>query len=336
MALSFEAIGRLFLVAALGFFLVRRKYLSDIGLSTLTRLMIDIIVPAALMVPMIRNLNADTITKAGPILLVLAIVQPLGVLLTLLYFRVWRTKTPLVDRSADGAAAALAGIMNSFYIPMPLAVAVLPAQYHAEALVLIGVAVLAINPVQWTLGTWLVIGDRAAERRDWRKSLRQILSGPVVGVVGGALLSLVPGLPSAARFEPGSFMPLRMVFEAMDMIGKAMAPLAMLIIGALIAQCELRTSISVRRLIPIVLIRFLIVPGIVYTLLTRDVIPAIGIVGFILMLEAASPPAMNLALAARRFDGEWQVVSGLQLVANLLAVIILPIWMSLALQLISR
>ncbi len=327
--ISFEAIGRLFLVALVGFIAVRRNLVSQQGVDGLVRLMIDLIVPCALSVSMIKGFRLEILSEAWPLILVPAIFLPASAMLSLLYFRLWPGDNPQADR----ALSALSAIPNSFYIPLPLAIAVTPPEHHVLVGVLIGAAVLAVNPLQWTMGTFMVMGDSARKVATVATSLRQALNGPVIGVVGGVALSFLPGFPEAARAEAGSFMPLRMLLRAMELAGSAMPPLAMILTGALIAKCELRRAISVRRVLPVLAMRFLITPGLVLLAIRGGLLPVSGLPAFILMLVAASPPAMNLALAAKRYDGDWSIISGVQLVASLVALAALPIWMSIGLLL---
>lgn len=325
---SFEVIGRLFLVALIGFILVRAKVLKDEGLNSLTRLIIDAIVPCALGVAMIKGFNRESMALVWPLILMPPIFIPLTVIFSKFYFRFWRGGHAPTDR----AICALAAIPNSFYVPFPVALAMTPPEMHVQVGILLGAAVLAVNPLQWTLGTFLVVGEHAG-KQTWTSSLKHTLNGPVLGVVGGVILSFVPGFPAAAKGAPDAFMPLRMVLQAMDLVGKAMAPLAMIVIGALIAKCEFRRAISVRLLLPVVFFRFLAVPGIIYFLIQGDLLPVSGLAAFVLMLEASAPSAMNLAVVARRYGGDWDIISGVQLIINLIALVTLPLWMTLGLRL---
>lgn len=328
-SISFEAIFKLFLIAFVGFVFVRKGYISDDGINGLTRLMIDVIVPCALGISMIKGFRVELLEEYSSLLLFPALWIPLSAVMALGFFRLWRGKNPAQDR----AATALAAVQNSFYIPLPIVLAILHPDLHALAIVLIGISVLPVSPLQWTLGTWLVMGEKAAAARDWKMSFFHTLNLPVLGIIGGALLSLLPPFVSAAQGDPESFLPLRLVLSAMGMIGTAMGPMAMIILGALIARCTIGKGMSIRLLIPVVLIRFGIVPGIMYWLLSIGFIPAAPLLAFVLMLEAAAPSAMNLALAAKRYGGEWETISSLLLVVNLIGVLVLPFWMALGLRL---
>lgn len=325
---SFEAIGKLFMVIMLGAFLVRRHILSPDVVNGMTRTMIDVIVPCAIGVSMIRGFDFERLGLISPMLIFLPLVVISSTILSLLFFRLTAVEGRVSGR--DRAATALASIPNSFYIPFPVALAMTPPEYHVLVGVILGAAVLAINPLQWTLGTWLVMGDRR-EAVSLRKTLGSVMNGPVLGVVVGAFLSLFPPVVSAAEGDPDSVFVLRMILGAAEIVGLAMAPMAMLLTGALIAQVRLG-SVTVRRFVPIVFCRYLIMPGAIYLLIRMGEIPGGELLFFLLILEAASPPAMNLALAAKRFGGEWETASALSLWANLLGLIALPIWLALAMR----
>jgi len=286
-------------------------------------------VPGALASSMMKGFNLQVLDEVSPLILLPTLWIPLSVIGCLLWFRYHGGGRP----GADNAATAMAAIQNSFYVPFPIAYALTPPQHHTYVAMLVGISVLPVSLLQWTMGVWLVQGDRSKIQVGWRQSLMYALNPPVVGIVGGALLSLVPGVSAAANHEPGSYAPVRMLIGAMDMIGKAMGPLAMLMVGAVIAQGQFRANFSFRLLLPILLFRYVFVPGIVYALLRAGLIPATGLVAFVLLLQAASPPAMNLTLAARRFGGEWEVLSSLMVVANLLALVALPPWLAAGLTL---
>lgn len=325
--ISFEAIGKLFLVILLGVVLVRRRILSPDVVNGMTRTMIDVIVPCALGISMIKGFNLDRMDLVSPMLIFLPLAIVFTTVVCLLFFRLTAGGPP---SARDRAATALASVPNSFYIPFPVALAVTPPEHHILVGVILGAAVLAINPIQWTLGTWLVMGERRG-RMSLKQTLGGVLNGPVIGVAGGALLALFPPFVSAANGEPDSVFLLRMILGGAEIVGQAMAPMAMLLTGALIAQTRVG-AVTMRRFVPVVGMRFLIIPGIIYYLLVRGEIPGGELLALLLILEAASPPAMNLALAAKRFGGEWETASALSLWANLTGLVALPVWMALVMR----
>ncbi|MBI1289850.1 hypothetical protein GC173_01215 [bacterium] len=338
LSISFEAVGKLFLIAALGFVLARRGMLKSDIMSGLTRLTIDVVVPCSLAVSMMKKFHLGMVAENWPVLIHPAAMIFLGVGLAWVWFRFVRTPRP----SQGSAAMALSAIPNSFYVPYPVALAVTLAlgaaiEERDAVAALVGISVLSINPLQWTLGTVLVTaGSAEGAKRHWSQYLKYAWNGPVVGIVVGAILAQFPPIVAAANHQLESPLLLRMLVGSAETIGAAMPPLAMIILGSLIAQCELRQALNWRILVPVFVIRFGLIPAFTYLLLRSGWIPAHGWLPFVLMLSAASPPATNLALAARRYDGDWETVSSILFVTNSSALLILPLWIAVGLSLIGR
>ncbi|MCC5874575.1 MAG: AEC family transporter, partial [Candidatus Sumerlaeia bacterium] len=177
LTVSFEAIGKLFLVILLGVVLVRRRILSPDVVNGMTRTMIDVIVPCALGISMIKGFHLDRMELVSPMLIFLPLMIVASTVICLVFFRLTAGGPP---SARDRAATALASVPNSFYIPFPVALAVTPPEHHVMVGVLLGAAVLAINPIQWTLGSCIVMGDRRG-RVSLRKTNAVLLTAPVYG-----------------------------------------------------------------------------------------------------------------------------------------------------------
>jgi len=160
-----------------------------------------------------------------------------------------------------------------------------------------------------------------------------VINPPLIALVSGAILSHVPGLSEAAKGDPSSWMVLRMLFSAMNFVGQILSPLAMILLGAFIASSSMAGIIKFRHVMPIIGIRLMAVPAIILLLLSMDYLKLPALASVILMLEAAAPPATNHSIIARRYDGKWELVSSLQLVVHAVALITLPLWLSVALHL---
>lgn len=329
-ASSLGAVGKLFLIAATGFFFSRRGLLSQDAINGLTRITIDLIVPCALAVSMLYKFELGLLRSAWPLVVVPPIIILGSAALMLRHF----ARQPTGEHRSEGAATALASIPNSFYVPFPLALAMTPPEHQATVAALVGIAVLTVNPLQWTVGTVLVSRGSAREGEvRWYHNARHILNGPVLGIFVGAALALVPPVAATVRTPETANPVLRLLVESAELIGAAMAPMAMIVLGAIIGQCRLSRGLQPRLLLPIFAMRFLVAPGLVFLALWAGLLPSVGFLPFVLLLEAASPPATNLALASKRYGGDWETTSTLLFVSNCGAVLFLPIWMALGLRL---
>ena len=111
-------------------------------------------------------------------------------------------------------------------------------------------------------------------------SIKRILSPPIIGSVGGLLLGISP----LARFFLAKRAPLGVVTNAVDTLGKAYSPSALLVLAGSLAlpaakvqpgsqESKERTISGPVQVLTIGLVRFLLCPalflGIIMTLTTR-------------------------------------------------------------------
>jgi predicted permease len=149
----------------------------------------------------------------------------------------------------------------------------------------------------------------------------------MVGIVVGSVLAFLPGFPAAARGDDGAWMPLVHVFEGVNLLGSALEPVAMLVLGMMVGSCHLRGNLTWRIAAIPAVIQLLILPAIMLSLVWSPVlgwVPPLLILIF--MIEASAPPATNLSVVARRFGGDWQLVSSSLLICYLLAMLAMPFW----------
>ncbi|MCB2155075.1 AEC family transporter [bacterium] len=331
LASSFGAVASLFLVSLVGFIGVRRKILSDEAINALTRLIIDVIVPARLAVSMMRGLSGETFNDAGALIFLFLVWTIGSCLIAIGVTRVWRRgSTPAGDRSIW----CLSTFQNAIYVPLPLVLAILPAELESRATVYVGAAVIVMSMIMWTAGVFLLRGDEERARRvdgSWMDSMRGAFNPPVLGILTGSVLAFVPGFAEAA--SGGQAPALIMIpVRAADTIGAAMAPLAMILLGMMIGRVHLRKMLKVRNVLIPIVIRQVLSPLIMYVVIRWGGLGWVSpLMGLVLVIEMAAPPAVNLSVAARRYGGDWELVSSVLLVAYTVTLITLPLWTALAL-----
>lgn len=327
---SFQAMAVIFVVGLVGWVSARRQWLTPEGIQALTRLMIDVIVPSKLGISMIRAFDMKTLGESG-ILVFMALGWTFGgMFLGFLACRLWRGDTWAQDK----AIISLCAFQNGFYLPLPLAAALVPRDQFDLAAVYIGATVLVLSSLQWTIGVWLVRGESFNRKpANIRESLSQSVSPPMLSVLLGAALAFVPGIRPAALHLPGASPLLRILLDSISFMGEAMAPLAAIMLGALIAGCQVGTTLRWRAVLIPFAIRMLLMPAIAFWTLNWGFLRGTPpLVALVLLIEAASPPATNLSVAARRYEGEWPLVSVVLLVTYVLALVSLPLWTALGLS----
>lgn len=321
---SIESIGQMGLLVLMGYVMVRRGWISSGTLSDLTRILIDAVIPCAFILAMARSFTF-VLFKQG---LLLALVATGWITATWVIGTIWFRVFPGNSTSQDRSVTAMMMISNSIYLPLPVILAVIPPEQHDQAIVYISIAALPSIAIMWTAGVLLLSG---AERPAARERMKLMINAPILSLVIGILLTGVPGVREAARAEPGALVPLKMLFSVMGYMSQILSPLAMLILGGMIASGRGAGKLRKRHVMPLIAVRLILVPSAVYVLARSGMLELPALAYTILIMIAAAPPATNHALIARRYNGEWALVASLQLVVHAVALVTLPMWLSLGL-----
>lgn len=145
--------------------------------------------------------------------------------------------------------------------------------------------------------------------------LKNVLNVPMVASVI-ALVVFFSGVPL-----PGP------VAQAVDMVGGATSPLAMMLVGLAIAEADLRRVLANWRLWGFSAIRFLLVPAVCYLLLVPVVPDALSLGVFIVML--AMPTGSMAAAIASTYGRPGELLSQGTIVSTIASFVIVPVLMAL-------
>lgn len=323
----FAGMATLFLLSLLGWFAVRKRLVGDEGVTSLTRLLVDVVAPATIIIAFLEGLDIETIDQVAVVVLAMVVALLAGLVFGWLGTKLWRGGSAAEDR----AVWALAASHNGVYLPLPLMLAIIPAEMRTQAVILVGGVFLVLATTQWTLVVYLLRGaaQREAASADWKAMLLAPFNMPVLGVLAGLALAFVPPLRDAARSGGGPIV-LGVALDAARLLAGAMSPLAMIVLGMLIGQCRIRGRLRARTLAIVAGTRYLLVPLLFVWLLGWGPLSfASPLMALALVIQAAAPPGTNLSLISRRYGGDWETVSSVLLVTYAMALLLVPAWAAL-------
>lgn len=310
----------------IGYAMFRVGWIGSGTLSDLTGILINAVIPCAFILAMTRSFTPGDFLQGAKLSAVVGGFIGVSFLIGTAWFRVM----PGGSRAKERSVTAMMMIPNSVYLPLPVILALTPDALQDTATVYISIAALPSTLVLWSAGVLLL---NRGSSPSLKSRLKMVLNPPLLSVLAGIALALVPGVREAARGDPGAFAPLKTVFSIMGYLALMLSPLAMLVLGGLIAGGRGTGKARLRFVAPLLGIRLVLVPAVVYALIRSGILNIPALAGTVLLTTAAAPPATNLALIARRCEGEWELVSKLQLIAHLAALATLPVWLALGLGL---
>ena len=283
------------LMIATGFILFRNGFITRSGMSVMGTLLLNLSLPATIVNSFAnRNIGMGKGVVWGAFG-VCALALALSFALSALLFR--------LDPIANFSCA----FSNAGFMGIPLIQSVLGSEY----VIFTAPFVAILNVAQWTYGVFILSGKK--EEFQFRKLVRNpILIAFAIGVL---ILVTQITLPSVLKQGIASFAGMN-------------APLAMLILGAYLAQADLRSMIHDKRLYGISLVRLIVIPAV--TLLPLKLMGAsMGPVCLAVLICACAPVGSNIVIYAERCGKDVEYASKAVCVSTLFAVLTMPLMISL-------
>jgi len=225
----------------------------------------------------------------------------------------------------------IAGIYNNGYIPVPLVAAL----YGSSALTILFLYNLGTETAFWTMGFAPFMGH--SPLRDWRRALttpvRAIILGVTINLVTAAF-GLVLDDTTLSTVVWG--WPVKIVLEAVKQIGLCSIPVALLVIGATMADFwnEFRASAGAGVMALAIIVRNLVCPlGFV---LLAMALPVSRELKETLVVQAAMPAGLFPLLLARHNGGSTPVALQVIFSTSAMALITLPLWIHFGMKLLGN
>jgi predicted permease len=307
-----ESIAKLFLISTMGYLSVRFRVLSAGAIETLSKFIISISLPCLIIATIGINLDYNMLGLLGLGGLAALLLNGASMLLALLFRRLF------ISRHEQGRNLflSLSAIQNSGYLPIPLIITVLPEHMRPQGLLLTFVYIMTMGLLFWSLGVWLVTEGSAA---DWRGNLRKVINPPIIALLS-SFLFLLPPIKTGFDNAP-------VLRESLSLIGNTTIPLVMFVLGG-----SFGNTITFRgnggRIIGIsALVKLAVTP--LAALLVVKALAVEHTFGFVLVLQAAMPAAMNHIVVAREYKGNVPLIARALFVHYVVSITTIPIFLYL-------
>lgn len=298
-----NAVLPVFLLVGIGASLRRVNWLTEQADASLLSLVINVLSPCLILDAILHN---EALRRPANVLLppVLGFATlALGVLIARAFVR----PAGLTDLRAGRTFAAVTGIYNYGFVPIPLAIAL----FDRDTVGVLFVFNLGVEIGIWTVGLLALQGF--GSRLDWRKLLNAPLAAIVLALVLNAL-GAGEQLPTVA-------------LRSFEMLGQCAIPMSILLIGATIYDRlhEFHADYGVRVVTVASLVRLGLMPC-VFLLLARYLPVSIELKR-VLVLQAAMPAAIFPIVMARHYGGDTATALRVVIGTSALSLLTIPLWL---------
>ena len=282
----------MFSLMLVGFVLYRKRLINESGTQQMSTILLQVCTPAVIITSFNIQFSLEILKEIG-IAFILALSS---ILLGLIIARVFYRKE---HRIAQFAVA----FSNVGFFGIPLVTGLLGIQY----VIYLSTYILAINLLSWTVGIYLITGDKSAMK------FNTFFKTPAfIGMVLGFIIFLSP-------FKLTGF-----VQSSLASIGSINTPVAMLVLGTYLAKSKLIDIFKNKQVYQIAFYRLILIP--IIALLVLSLLPMIRPeIRLVLLIASSAPSATILAIFSQRFGHDYAYGAQIISFTNLMCLITIPI-----------
>ncbi|HSO23494.1 MAG TPA: AEC family transporter [Chondromyces sp.] len=207
----------------------------------------------------------------------------------------------------------LAGMQNAGYLVLPVGLALYPDSFDAFALYVF-LFILGYNPVLWSLGKVLISGSR-----DQPFLWRDLVTPPLLA----NLVAIAASLSGAAELLPRPFV------VAVDLVGSAAVPVALLVLGAVLGSVAISLRLHLGDALRAMSVKLMLLPALTTVVVVLSGLPEVNpLLAEFLIIEAASAPPVAVVLQARTYGGDDRTIGSIMVLSYAACALSLPAWIA--------
>ncbi len=305
----------LIIIACMGFVSAKVGYIDADMRTKLTKILVNITLPCMIVISA-NDLDASAVQDSIPLAFILATGQ-FFLLLVCGWLCNIILRTPAEQRSLY---LFMATCTNSAFIGLPI----ISSLYAGETVLFASIFVMVLAFFMYSIGFAILAGRKSAHehiepRNVLHRCWQTIKSLPWKSIANPSMLSCALAI---AMLLVGFKVP-SVLADAMSTMGAVTSPIAMMLVGSIVADADIKSMVKEPRMYPFILIRQLIVPiGLLFGLRMLGINESL-IVVFVIMF--AMPIGSMVSAFAEQFGRDSLLAAKGTVLSTTASFIIVPI-----------
>lgn len=287
----------LFLIMVIGFIMYKKNVIDDEANVRFTRLVLNITVPAQIITAFVSN---QGIVPRTEVLLVFGLAVAMYLLYAVVGFIYLICMR--VPKRQRGTYQFMMMFGNVGFMGFP----VIETIFGKEALIYAVIFNVIFNLLVYSIGI-AMIGTKEGSGFELRKLINMPLMSSLLSII---LFFAGIGLPAP-------------LMTSLEFLGDVTTPVAMLILGAVIARMPIRSLFNEWRVYVFTAVKLLVLPVLTAGLLSLLPVPSKLVYGSLVVLSAM-PVATNTTMMAIEYDGDMSLASKGIFFTTILSMVTIP------------
>lgn len=294
---TLEQVSILFILIIVGFLCGKTGVVTAEGKKVLSNLLVTIIMPAMVLNSYMSEFDSQVLSN----LLLAFGLSTIAILLAMAVSFLLTMKMKSNNKTVIRFACSYS---NAAYMGFPL----IQALFGAEGMLYASAFVTMFNVIVWSIGYAMMSGEVQP-----KQVIKSVGKNPVTyAVVLGLVLYL------------GRISVPVVVKEPLSLVGSMTTPLSMLIIGVMIAGSEIKSILGNKEVWFTVVVRLVVIPAITFGLFYLLGIG--GIVGSVILIQAACPTAATTSVLAIQCNHDETVGAGTVVLSTVCSIVTLTVF----------
>ena len=287
----------MFILMCIGFVFYKVKFISNQGSKDIGKILLYLVIPVVIVKNFMIERSAENVSALIHSVIISLVAMGIAILVSYVFFG-----------KKDGVANFSSSFSNAGFICIPL----ISATLGEGAVFYISMMIVLINALQWTYGVFVMSGDKSVMKP------KAIITNPIVIAVLIGIILFISGIQ----------LPV-LVTDVFDLVSGLNTPLAMIVSGVYLAQCDLRAMLAKKNIYVVSLVRLVVIPLI--TLLAFVLLP-IGneTIRMAVLIAAACPVGSNVAIFAEAYHSDYRSAVEQVCMTTILCLLTLPLIVAIA------
>lgn len=300
-----SGVGQSFILGLIGYFLIKRNILGEEGLFALSRLVIEVTLPVFIFYRLVKDFSFQLYSDWWIFPLISVGVTIMGLIIGLIFSGFIKG----LQRKLQ--FLSLIAFQNSGYLPLVLVDSLLQGERLNTMFIYLFLFLLGFNLLLFSFGVYIL-----TFHKDKKFEWKSLFSPPVIAT----LLGLAAVGLNLVRFIPA------VILKPLEITGDCTLPLATFVVGGNIAAIHLM-KIDKKIMSVMVLAKLVILPLLGLWLVWQFNLSSL--LGLLIVLQSAMPPATNLSVILNHYKKEDLIVSQGIFFGHIASLITVPVFLSL-------
>jgi predicted permease len=303
--ITLSGVGQIFLLGAIGYSLVKRNILSREGLDSLSRIVIDVILPLLIFCQLVKDFSFTLYPDWWLFPLLSIAITVAGTAIGYVFAALVR------GEEHKRQFISLVAFQNSGYLPLALIGSLLAPDKLGVMFIYLFLFLAGFNLLMFSFGAELICYHKLR-----KFEIINLFSPPVLATIIGLI---------TVYFGWNKVIP-EAVLKPLRLVGDCTLPLAMFVVGANLAEIRL-THVNKKEMLLMLLAKLFILPAAGLILVLKLNLPEL--VGLLIIMQLAVPSATLLSVLTRHYKKEDLLVSQGIFFGHLASIITIPVFLSL-------